>query len=98
MRKLWNSLSFVKKIAKLIWSTEPQYFGWTFPQIFINVILRLLYVYAPKLIIEKLTDGSTYRDVLFTILAYATCLLVLNIVLKIAQEKSRFYAVVSSRR
>ena len=98
MRKLWNSLSSVKKITKLIWSTEPQYFGWTFPQIFINVILRLLYVYAPKLIIEKLTNGSTYRDVLFTILLYAACLLVLNIVLKIAQEKSRFCAGEFARR
>ena len=92
MKKLRESLSSVRKIAKLIWSIEPQYFGFTFPQIVINVILRLLYVYAPKLIIEKLTNGRAYREVLFTIFVYTACLFVLNVVLRIVQGNSSFCA------
>ncbi len=49
-------------------------------------------MYAPKLIIEKLTDGSAYREVSSTILLYAFCLLVLNGVLIIAQGKGSFFA------
>ena len=75
------------KIVKLIFKYEYCYVIWMIPQIIINSILPLLYVYAPKLIIEKMTDGSDRMITVYTILIYVSILLCLNFLNEIITKK-----------
>lgn len=92
MCKFINATKAPFEIVKIIARYEPSYLWWSLPQIIINSILPLLNVYAPKLIIEKLTDASPYADVLRVIIPYCTILLLLNILNKILSGKSSFAA------
>ncbi len=73
MGKTWQML-------RLIRTYEPAYMGFAIPSIVIASILPLIGVYAPKLIIEKLTDGSAYSDVLRVIGFYMGILFLLNVI------------------
>ena len=75
------------KIVKLIFKYEYCYVIWMIPQIIINSILPLLYVYAPKLIIEKMTDGSDRMITVYTILIYVSILLCLNFLNEIITKR-----------
>lgn len=98
MNKFINKLTAPLGIVRIIAKYEPVYLVWSFPQILLNAALPLLYVYAPKLIIEKLTDisqctdGSPYTDVLRVILTYCGVLLAVNIVNQYLSGKSGFAA------
>lgn len=83
-----NTVGIIRIIAKI----EPAYFLWSAPQIIINSVLPLLYVYAPKLIIEKLTSHEPYGNVAAAVLTYCGILLILNVLLKFLQGKSSFSA------
>lgn len=92
MKKFAEKLTAPFGIIRIIAKYEPSYLFWSLPQIILNAALPLLYVYAPKLIIEKLTDGSPYTDIVRVILLYCSALLILNLVNKILSGKSGFAA------
>ena len=87
-KKLLSRLAAPVKIVKIIAKYEPSYLFWSLPQIIINSIIPLLYVYAPKLVIEKLTDGSAYSEIARVIIIYCGILLLLNILNKVMSNKS----------
>jgi ATP-binding cassette subfamily B protein len=92
MKNFINKLTAPLGIIQIIAKYEPMYLFWSLPQIILNAVLPLLYVYAPKLIIGKLTDGSPYKDVICVILVYCGILLILNIANKYLSGKSGFAA------
>lgn len=77
-------------ILKLISRYQPSYIWWSMPQIIISSLLPLLYVYAPKLIIEKLTNKSPYPEILSIIITYSAVLLLLLAANKVLSSKSTF--------
>ena len=80
------------KIIRIIFRYEYRYVLWMIPQIIINSILPLLYVYAPKLIIEKMTDGSERTATVYFIISYICALLCLNVFNEIVSRKTHIYA------
>lgn len=74
MKRFLKSSLLPIEILKIIFHFEPSYFWWSLPQVFISPLLSVLYVSAPKLILEKLTDGAPYAEILFTILIYCAIL------------------------
>lgn len=92
MKKLFSKLGAPVEILKIIAKHEPLYLVYAFPQVILTAVLPLLYVYMPKLIIEKLTDGSQYSDVVRIIAIYAGILLMINIGNKVLVNKSGLYA------
>ncbi|GHV11294.1 hypothetical protein FACS1894219_02230 [Clostridia bacterium] len=92
MKKLKVSFEIVIIIAK----HEPLYLLFYVPQVLINSLLPLLYVYAPKLIIDSLTEGE-FTDTLAVVCVYSALLLVLNVVKNWFGEKIGFLAEKFSR-
>lgn len=92
MKKLLSALTAPFGIIRVIAKYEPSYLWWSFPQIPIHSVLPLLYVYTPKLIIEKLTSGNSYTDILSVILIYSSALLILHAFNKFLSGKSGFAA------
>jgi ABC-type siderophore export system fused ATPase/permease subunit len=88
MKKFLQKFNASIDIIKIIAKYEPSYLLFALPQIIINSILPLLYVYAPKLIIEKLTNGNVYSEVVRVILIYCGILLILNLTNQILSAKS----------
>lgn len=82
-RKTRSTLS----IIKLIRSYEPQYLFFALIQIIVNSALPILYVYFPKLFIEKLTDGCRFSETAKLICLYAAVLLILNLVNSFLKNK-----------
>lgn len=80
MKKFLSRFAALIEIVKIIGKYEPLYFVFALPQVILSAALPLLYVYAPKLIIEKLADGSPYVDIVKVIAIYAGILLVINII------------------
>ena len=72
--KLVNSINIFRIIGKY----EPLYLVFVVPSILISSLLTILYVYFPKLFIEQLTNGNTYREIAKLILIYIGILLILN--------------------
>lgn len=82
-RKTRSTLS----IIKLIYSYEPQYLFFALIQLIVNSALPILYVYFPKLFIEKLTDGCRFSETAKLICLYAAVLLILNLVNSFLKNK-----------
>lgn len=92
MKNFRENLAASGRIVKIFAKTEPTYFGWSVPQTAVSAVLPLLYVYAPKRILERLTDGSPYRAVFTTVLIYMAVLLALNLLNTFFSSKSRLAA------
>lgn len=80
------------QIIRIFIKYEHRYLLCTIPQILISSVLPLLYVYAPKLIIEKLTDGSNYNVVIKVIGIYSIILLIVNLLQIYFTNKSALYS------
>lgn len=98
MKKLLLKLAASAEIIKIITKYEPLYLAYALPQVILTAVLPLLYVYAPKMIIEKLTDGSPYIDVINVIAIYAGILLLINIINTIIGSKSGLCAEKFSKK
>lgn len=98
MKKLLLKLAASAEIIKIIAKYEPLYIAYALPQVILTAVLPLLYVYAPKMIIEKLTDGSPYIDVINVIAIYTGILLLINIINTILSSKSGLYAEKFSKK
>ena len=79
------------KIIKIIFDYEPLYFVFSLPQLLVSSVLPLLYVYFPKLFIEKLTNKDDYIEVIKCILLYCGILLFLNLINLILSNKTSLY-------
>lgn len=75
MKKLTAPVRIMQMIARL----SSEYFMYFLPEIAVSSALPLLTVYAPKFIIEVLTAGGGYGQILTIILWYGAALLFLNL-------------------
>ena len=64
MKKFKNRIIAPFEIISLIFKHSPRYFVFFVPQVICSALLPLLYVYAPKLIIEALIEGKDYNGCL----------------------------------
>lgn len=85
--KLSASFDIVKTIAKL----EYKYLFYALPQIICSAALPVLYVYFPKLIIEKILERDSYYVVLKTITLYVIVLIILNVLSVFLKNKSGLF-------
>ena len=92
MTNFIKKLSLPIKIFKIIISFETSYFWWSLAQIFVTPTLAILSVYAPKLILEKLTVESLYLNIVVIILFYCFMLFLLKNIQNILIEKQKFAA------
>lgn len=88
MKKLTAPVRIMQMIARL----SPEYFMYFLPEIAVASALPLLTVYAPKLIIEVLTAGGGYGQILTIILWYGAGLLFLNLASGFLGKKSGYAA------
>lgn len=58
MKSMIKKIALPFEIACLIFKHSREYFLFFIPQVFFSALLPLLYVYAPKLIIEALSEGN----------------------------------------
>lgn len=98
MNKFFSKLAAPLEIIRIIAKHEPLYLICALPQIVLNAALPLLYVYFPKLIIEELTGGSPYGDVIRTIAIYGGILLFINLANAYLKNKSGMRAITFSSR
>lgn len=78
------------KLFKMIGRYEPLYMVLMLPKILLSAVLPILYVYFPKLFIEKLTNGEDYRTIIQTVLLYVSILLVVNMTNSVLSNKTSF--------
>lgn len=88
MKKLTAPVRIMQMIARL----SPEYFIYFLPEIAVSSALPLLTVYAPKFIIEALTTGGGYGQILTIILWYGAALLFLNLASGFLGKKSGYAA------
>lgn len=88
MKKLTAPVRIMQTIARL----SPEYFMYFLPEIAVSSALPLLTVYAPKLIIEVLTAGGGYGQILTIVLWYGAALLFLNLASGFLGKKSGYAA------
>lgn len=88
MIKIFNT---PKEILRIIRTIEPNYLYVGLSQMLLSSIIPLLYVYFPKLIIEKLINGSEYREVLGIVILFSFVLLILRVLNVLLTRKSEFY-------
>lgn len=98
MNNFLSKLTAPLEIIKIIAKHEPLYLICALPQIALNAVLPLLYVYFPKLIIEELTSGNPYSDTAKTIAIYGVILLLINITNIFLQNKSGMRAALFSSK
>ena len=98
MNKIFSKIAAPIEIIKIIAKHEPLYLFFALPQIALNAALPLLYIYFPRLIIEQLTGGNPYGDVVRTISIYVCILLVINIINVFLKNKSGMRAIIFSTK
>lgn len=72
-----NSINVVSIIARY----EPLYLLVIIPQIILDAILPILYVYFPKIIIQELMNKSEYNIILDVIITYGIVLIIIKVVI-----------------
>ena len=98
MNKIISKFAAPIEIIKIIAKHEPLYLFYALPQIILTAVLPLLYVYFPKLIIEQLTNGNPYGDVIKTISIYGCVLLFINLTNVYLKNKSGMRATTFSSK
>lgn len=98
MKFIKNKLSIPFGIISLIVKHSPGYFIFFIPQVIFSAFLPLLYVYAPKLIIEALTDGKDYYDIFKIIAIFCGTALILNLVIGYLNKKISYCVENFSRK
>ena len=98
MSKFLSKVTAPAEIIRIIAAHEPLYLFFALPQVLFNAALPLLYVYFPRLIIEQLTNGSTYSRVVTTISVYAGILLIINMANVFLKNKSDMLATTFSSK
>ena len=96
--KFFSKFAAPLEIIKIIAKHEPLYLIYALPQIILNAVLPILYVYFPKLIIEELTSGNPYGGVARTIMIYGCILLFINITNAYLKNKSDMRAITFSSK
>jgi len=87
-RKCIAPLEVIKVIAK----NEPLYLYYVLPQIILNAILPILYIYFPRLVIEQLMSGNPYSEVVRVIVIYICILLFVNAANLLLKYKSDIHS------
>ena len=98
MKKILWKFAAPVEIIRIILKYEPLYLLFAFPQIIFNSALPILYVYFPKIIIEQLTDGYNYTDIIRTISVYALILLLVNVAVILLKNKSDLHGDIFAKR
>lgn len=80
MKSYKNKIKIPFEVISLIFKYSPSYFVFFIPQVIFSAFLPLLYVYAPKFIIEALTEGKDYYDIFRIITIFCGIALLLNII------------------
>ncbi len=80
MKSYKNKIKIQFEVISLIFKYSPSYFVFFIPQVIFSAFLPLLYVYAPKFIIEALTEGKDYYDIFRIITIFCGIALLLNII------------------
>lgn len=92
MKKLLHRLTAPLGVVGIIAAYEPHYLVYALPQIAVNAVLPLLFVYFPKQIIAKLADGSAYGAIAQVIVLFVGLLLLLNGANAILQNRTSLAA------
>lgn len=92
MSRRWSTSATPWSMLRLLIKHEPLYIAYALPQTLIDAVLPLLYVYFPKLILERLTCGDKYEATLMIIAIYGAALLALNFAVTLCKNKSDMYA------
>jgi len=79
MKSIKKKLAVPFEVVTLISKYSPGYFTFFIPQVIFSSFLSVLYVYAPKLIIEALTKGRDYYDIFIIIAVFSAAALFLNL-------------------
>lgn len=74
-RKIGTSLL----VFRIIYKYEPLYLVWSSLHIVISPLLTLLYIYAPKLILEAVTNKKPFSYTVRIVIIYGIILLILNL-------------------
>ncbi len=98
MRFIKNKLRMSFEVISLIYKYSPRYFVFFVPQVIFSAFLPLLYVYAPKLIIEALTEGKDYFDIFKIIAVFCGAALILNLSVSYLNKKIIYYIENFSRK
>lgn len=98
IKKFFSKLAAPIEIIKIIAKHEPLYLIYALPQIVLNAVLPLLYVYFPMLIIERLTGANPYADTVRLIIVYGSILLFANVVNTFLRNKSGMRAITFSSK
>ena len=80
MKSYKKKIKIPFEVISLIFKYSPSYFVFFIPQVIFSAFLPLLYVYAPKFIIEALTEGKDYYDIFRIITIFCGIALLLNII------------------
>lgn len=80
MKSYKNKIKIPFEVISLIFKYSPSYFVFFIPQVIFSAFLPLLYVYAPKFIIEALTEGKDYYNIFRIIIVFCGIALLLNII------------------
>ncbi len=92
MKALINFFVTPVKIIKLILRYQYGYIVFALLNIVLDSVIPLLSVYAPKLIIEKMTDGSEREETVTVILFYISVLLILSVIKEVLAHKTQLSA------
>lgn len=98
MKNIKNKLIAPFEIIHLIFKHSPSYFLFFIPQLIFSASLPLLYVYAPKLIIEALTGEKAYSDIVKIIAIFCATALILNLIIGYLDKKINYSVENFSRK
>jgi ABC-type multidrug transport system fused ATPase/permease subunit len=98
MKFIKNKIITPFEIISLIFKHSPRYFVFFVPQVICSALLPLLYVYAPKLIIEALTEGKDYDGIFKIIVVFCGTALILNLITGYLNKKISYCVENFSRK
>ena len=98
MKKFKNRIIAPFEIISLIFKHSPSYFVFFVPQVICSALLPLLYVYAPKLIIEALIEGKDYNGIFKIIVVFCGTALILNLITGYLNKKVSYCVENFSRK
>lgn len=98
MKSMIKKIALPFEIACLIFKHSREYFLFFIPQVFFSALLPLLYVYAPKLIIEALSEGNDYYVIFKIIAVFCSIALILNLIISYLNKKISYCIEKFSRK
>lgn len=98
MNKFLQKFTSPIRIIKIIWKYEPFYILLSFINMLFIAVLPLISVYFPKIILQQITDGYKYSEIIITVLVYCGIILFINLISNIISNKCNFYSEQFSRK